>query len=199
MARLNALTIQGNTRFADAGLTRSGGALHLGDTPLTAIAEQVGTPVYVYNAAAIRERYRSLDAALGGLPHRICYAVKANSTLAVLRILRDLGADALVSLRDDVDDLSGSLRAASGGDGFDLALDPLWGDPAKAAIGAMKPFGRVVSLDMLGSFALLPLGFLLTGRLAESVGASPLILLYGLATVGVGVVGLLVPAVRRLE
>ena len=59
--------------------------------------------------------------------------------------------------------------------------------------------GRVVSLDMLGSFALLPLGFLLTGRLAESVGASPLILLYGLATVGVGVVGLLVPAVRRLE
>jgi len=59
---------------------------------------------------------------------------------------RDLGADALVSLRDDVDDLSGSLRAASGGDGFDLALDPLWGDPAKAAIGAMKPFGRVVSL-----------------------------------------------------
>ncbi len=59
--------------------------------------------------------------------------------------------------------------------------------------------GRVVSLDMLGSLALLPLGFLLTGSLAESVGASPLILLYGLATVGVAVVGLLIPAIRQLE
>jgi diaminopimelate decarboxylase len=83
-----------DTRFADAGLTRSGGALHLGGAALTAIAEQVGTPVYVYNAAAIRERYRSLESALGALPHRICYAVKANSTLAVLRILRDLGSGA---------------------------------------------------------------------------------------------------------
>lgn len=83
-----------DTRFADAGLSRRGGALHLGGVPLTAIADQVGTPVYVYNAEAIRERYRSLDAALAGLPHRICYAVKANSTLAVLRILRDLGAGA---------------------------------------------------------------------------------------------------------
>jgi diaminopimelate decarboxylase len=83
-----------DARFADAGLTRNGAALHLGGVPLTAIAEQVGTPVYVYNAEAIRERYRSLDTALAGVPHRICYAVKANSTLAVLRILRDLGAGA---------------------------------------------------------------------------------------------------------
>ena len=83
-----------DARFADAGLTRNGGALCLGGVPLTAIAEQVGTPVYVYNAEAIRERYRALDTALGGVPHRICYAVKANSTLAVLRILRDLGAGA---------------------------------------------------------------------------------------------------------
>lgn len=83
-----------DARFADAGLTRTGAALHLGGVSLTAIAEQVGTPVYVYNAEAIRERYRALDTALGGMPHRICYAVKANSTLAVLRILRDLGAGA---------------------------------------------------------------------------------------------------------
>jgi diaminopimelate decarboxylase len=83
-----------DSRFADAGLTRNGGALHLGGVPLEAIAREVGTPVYVYNAEAIRERYRSLDRALDGLPHRICYAVKANSTLAVLRILRDLGAGA---------------------------------------------------------------------------------------------------------
>src|SRR6185437_13741067 len=59
-----------------------------------AIAREVGTPVYVYNAEAIRKRYRTLDGALAGVPHHICYAVKANSTLAVLRILRDLGAGA---------------------------------------------------------------------------------------------------------
>ena len=87
-----------DSRFADAGLARRGGSLHLGGVSLAAIAAEVGTPVYVYNAEAIRERYRALDRALdralGGLPHRICYAVKANSTLAVLRILRELGAGA---------------------------------------------------------------------------------------------------------
>jgi diaminopimelate decarboxylase len=83
-----------DSRFADAGLTRRHGALHLGAVPLDAIAAEVGTPVYVYNAASIRERFWVLDTALAGVPHRICYAVKANSTLAVLRILRDLGAGA---------------------------------------------------------------------------------------------------------
>ena len=58
--------------------------------------------------------------------------------------------------------------------------------------------GRVFSLDMLGSFALLPLGFIATGFLAEHVGISPLILVYGLATVFLALTGLLVPAVRRL-
>jgi diaminopimelate decarboxylase len=83
-----------DTRFADAGLDRRGGSLWLAGVPLADIASQVGTPVYVYNAGAIRERYGALDRALAGLPHRLCYAVKANSTLAVLRILRDLGAGA---------------------------------------------------------------------------------------------------------
>jgi diaminopimelate decarboxylase len=83
-----------DSRFTDAGLTRRDGGLHLGGVPLGMIADAVGTPVYVYHAAAIRERFRALDAALAAVPHRICYAVKANSTLAVLRILRDLGAGA---------------------------------------------------------------------------------------------------------
>jgi len=83
-----------DTRFADAGLDRRGGTLVLGGVPLAAIAREVGTPVYVYNAGAIRERYRALDESLDALPHRVCYAVKANSTLAVLRLLRDLGAGA---------------------------------------------------------------------------------------------------------
>ena len=58
--------------------------------------------------------------------------------------------------------------------------------------------GRVFSLDMLGSFALLPLGYVLTGFFAERFGASPLVLVYGVATVGLALMGLLVPAVRRL-
>jgi diaminopimelate decarboxylase len=54
----------------------------------------VGTPVYVYHADPIRERYRILDAALAPLRHRICFAVKANGNLGILRILRELGAGA---------------------------------------------------------------------------------------------------------
>ncbi len=79
--------------FADAGLVREAGALRLGGVSLSEIAAAVGTPAYVYNAGAIRERYRALD---GRSP--VCLtasvAVKANSTLAILRILRDLGAGA---------------------------------------------------------------------------------------------------------
>lgn len=62
--------------------------------PLDQIAEAVGTPTYVYDAATIRDRFRNLEAAFGDLPHRICYAVKANGNLAVLKLLADLGAGA---------------------------------------------------------------------------------------------------------
>ena len=80
--------------FEDAGLERREGSLWLGGVRLTEIAQQVGTPAYIYNADAIRSQYRRLDSALAAIPHRICYAVKANSNLAVLRVLRDLGAGA---------------------------------------------------------------------------------------------------------
>jgi NADPH:quinone reductase-like Zn-dependent oxidoreductase len=56
----------------------------------------------------------------------------------------DAGADALVPLGSD--DLAAALTEASGGDGFDLVLDPLWGEPAVTAMGALKPFGRHVQL-----------------------------------------------------
>ena len=80
--------------LADAGLERRDGSLVMAGVPLSAIADAVGTPVYVYNAEAIRARYAELDAALAAVPHRICYEVKANGNLAVLRVLRDLGAGA---------------------------------------------------------------------------------------------------------
>ena len=101
-----------------------------------------GETVLVLGASGVVGQIAIQAAKLMGAARVVAAARDAEA----LERARDLGADALVSLRDDVDDLSGSLRAASRGDGFDLALDPLWGDPAKAAIGAMKPFGRVVSL-----------------------------------------------------
>jgi diaminopimelate decarboxylase len=80
--------------MAEAGLSRVGSSLHMGGVPLTRVGEAVGTPTYVYNAEVVRDRYRRLSAAFAGIPHRICYAVKANSSLAILRLLRDLGAGA---------------------------------------------------------------------------------------------------------
>ncbi len=84
-----------NRPAADAGLLRGpDGALGMGGVSLRALAEEIGTPAYVYDAAIVRRRYAALDAAFGTLPHRICYAVKANSNLAVLRLLARLGAGA---------------------------------------------------------------------------------------------------------
>jgi len=61
---------------------------------VAAIAAAEGTPVYVYSAAVLRDRYRAIDKAFGGYPHTIHYALKANSTLAVARLLRELGSAA---------------------------------------------------------------------------------------------------------
>ena len=58
------------------------------------IAAAVGTPVYVYSTATLMRHYRLFEAALAGLPHLICYAMKANSNLAVVRTLAALGAGA---------------------------------------------------------------------------------------------------------
>lgn len=81
--------------LADAGLSRDAtGGLVMDSVPLEVIADAIGTPSYIYHAGSIRARYRQLDAAFGDLPHRICYAVKANGNLAVLRQLQQLGAGA---------------------------------------------------------------------------------------------------------
>jgi len=62
------------------------------DIELEALARAVGTPAYVYSSAHIREQYRRLADALSRAPHRIHYSVKANSSLAILALLRTLGA-----------------------------------------------------------------------------------------------------------
>ncbi|MGC2322726.1 MAG: diaminopimelate decarboxylase [Terriglobales bacterium] len=66
--------------------------LHCEHVPLTALAEKFGTPLYVYSARAIRERFRAFDRAFGRARHTVCYSVKANSNLAVLGLLHRLGA-----------------------------------------------------------------------------------------------------------
>jgi diaminopimelate decarboxylase len=61
---------------------------------LQAIADRVGTPAYVYSTNLIRAQYNALHDALHGIRHRICYSVKANGNLGVLRVLKQLGAGA---------------------------------------------------------------------------------------------------------
>ena len=67
-------------------------ALVCDGVPLAAIAAAAGTPVYVYSAALLRERYQAIDAAFQGYPHALHYALKANSALAIARLLHGLGS-----------------------------------------------------------------------------------------------------------
>ena len=68
------------------------GELYCEGVDLARVAESFGTPVYVYSAGTILDHYTRLDAALGSLDHLICYAVKANSNRAILKLLADAGA-----------------------------------------------------------------------------------------------------------
>ncbi|MDN3523979.1 diaminopimelate decarboxylase [Halomonas sabkhae] len=68
------------------------GVLHGEDVDLGQVAEAYGTPCYVYSRATLTRHFRAYTEALGGHPHLICYAIKANSNLAVLDLLARLGA-----------------------------------------------------------------------------------------------------------
>ncbi|MEO1687776.1 MAG: diaminopimelate decarboxylase [Pseudomonadota bacterium] len=68
------------------------GILHAEDVSLAEIAAAVGSPVYVYSTATLERHYRVFDEALAGMPHLICYAMKANSNLGVVATLAALGA-----------------------------------------------------------------------------------------------------------
>ena len=68
------------------------GSLHCEDVDLDTLADQHGTPLYVYSSATVRDHYRRLSGSLHGLDHLVCYAVKANSNLAILNLLVREGA-----------------------------------------------------------------------------------------------------------
>jgi len=136
--------------LADAGLERRHGALLDAGVPLPEVAARFGTPTYVYNADVVRRQYRALDAALAGTPHQICFAVKANGNLGVLRVLRDLGAGAdIVSAGE----LARALAA-----GFDPAKIVFSGvgkrpDELRAAARAGIGHVNVESLDEVAALA----------------------------------------------
>jgi diaminopimelate decarboxylase len=76
------------------GFAYQDGQLHAEGVPLAAIADAVGTPAYVYAGAVMRERLRDFLAAFAGQRVMVCYALKANSNLAVVRTLAEAGAGA---------------------------------------------------------------------------------------------------------
>ncbi len=87
------------------GFFRENGELTCDGVPLSAIAREVGTPVYVYSGALVAENFRRFDAAFAPVRHLVCYAAKANSNLTLLATLAALGAGADVVS-------GGELRAA---------------------------------------------------------------------------------------
>jgi diaminopimelate decarboxylase len=80
-------------RETKRGIFRRSGqfVLHCEDAALPKLAERYGTPLYVYSATTIRDRYDAFDAAFRHLRHTICYSVKANSNLSILRMLARRG------------------------------------------------------------------------------------------------------------
>jgi diaminopimelate decarboxylase len=80
-----------NVRNKGSSILLSGSILHCDKVPLPVLAERFGTPLYVYSASTIRERMRAFQHAFRRVPHTVCYSVKANSTLSILRLLARMG------------------------------------------------------------------------------------------------------------
>ena len=68
------------------------GELYCENVRVSRIAAKVGTPFYLYSEATLTHHYRVFDAAFEGFPHIVCFAVKANANLAILRLFAQLGA-----------------------------------------------------------------------------------------------------------
>lgn len=66
--------------------------LYIENVSLKSIAEEFGTPCYIYSQSAIEKNWHAFDQAFSGIPHKICYAVKANSNIAILNLLAKLNS-----------------------------------------------------------------------------------------------------------
>ena len=74
------------------GFTYKNDELHCDSLAINKLAKKFGTPLYLYSATAVRERYRVLESAFHHVKHTLCYSVKANSNLSILRLLAGMGA-----------------------------------------------------------------------------------------------------------
>ncbi|RPJ81329.1 MAG: diaminopimelate decarboxylase, partial [Acidobacteria bacterium] len=83
--------------------THRDGTLTCEGVPLRSIVDRVGTPVYVYSRAAIENAFEAFDQAFAGYPHTLHYALKANSNLAIARLLRALGASVDANSGGEID------------------------------------------------------------------------------------------------
>jgi diaminopimelate decarboxylase len=111
--------------------SRREGELFCDGVALQSIAREAGTPCYVYSAAAIREAWKAYDRAFGDLPHQVCYAVKANSSLGVLNLLATLGA---------------GFDIVSGGELFRVLK--AGGDPAKVVFSGVGKTNAEIALAL---------------------------------------------------
>jgi len=87
-----AAAVVGDRPHAVSGFEYVDGELHAEDVPLSKVADEFGTPCYVYSQDSLTTAYRTYDAAFDGLPHLVCYAMKANPTLAILDLFARLGS-----------------------------------------------------------------------------------------------------------
>ena len=117
------------------GFARVDGVMCCEGVSLEHIAREVGTPVFVYSAATIRDRFERLERMLAPLPHRVHYTLKANSSLGILRVMRSLGAGADVVSGGE---LHRALRA-----GFAPA-DIIFGGVGKTAL----ELGQAIDADI---------------------------------------------------
>lgn len=92
---MRALVYQSFTQTAD-GLTCDG-------VSIASIVERAGTPLYIYSAKTIRDAYRAIDDAFAAYPHAIHYGMKANSTLALVRLLRSIGSKVDANSRGEIE------------------------------------------------------------------------------------------------
>jgi diaminopimelate decarboxylase len=74
------------------GFAYADGELHAESVPLSALAQRFGTPCYVYSRALLTQAFQAFDQSFAGVPHLVCYAMKANPTLAILDLFAQLGA-----------------------------------------------------------------------------------------------------------
>jgi diaminopimelate decarboxylase len=87
-----AFTYRGDKRLLRKPKSQSNFELHADDLPFSHLARLYDTPLYVYSGSTIRQRFQQFDQAFDGCEHTICYSVKANSNLSILRLLARQGA-----------------------------------------------------------------------------------------------------------